>query len=694
MAEHVGLFLPLPERLARQYPPEGKAGEDTSPPHLTLVYIGDVDDGKVEELREVLSRIVQAVPPMDLRLLPPTTFQNEEGQTILHSPVAGPQLEQAHNALKGALQRRGFDVKHYDEFKPHVTIEYIDPGERSKFRYLAPQGRWRADSVGFWVGEDRQMLPLGPRRVVMAATDKELRATIVKFFKKNPNPSDDQVHALAERLGVDPHEFETIIYSLLTDCVTAATAMKMIAGGLVIGDRIVKDANGVKAGAIVADVRIKGSGKRSSIIVEFEDGSTVTVGRWTAFDIERGSYGMKRAVIARMLQADRPELANAVAYGGQRTSDDLLRSINTLAKYSEGLWKSEKQGNFLLNWAAKDKWIQGGREAVAWAKQTGWYDPKDKTQVVLQFMLSISGYGKSDPSKIRYAGTFALLNGTGVLATASFKVKHAKKGEEGSHAPIPGTAKTRFVRDRKVVPDMNVDPAGDEAKQLAKQLKQNEPVIKAIESIPGWKDQQIFVDFRDILLAGGTLSPNMMRVVERNVPLPVHNVGDADDIMRKMQELDRWVQQVFMPEAIIFAQGIAQHWYDKELADHTRNPRQYPRTPVLEDAATKTKQQWADYLTGNADALYTDGILWTVLERFIHDELKFNWVRHLKGARGVDYQQGYLVLRPQVNKAVPLLKRGKSPSKTAMVVMRALLALYDKMAGISRDRVKRHLDKS
>jgi 2'-5' RNA ligase len=219
MAEHVGLFLPLPERLARQYPPEGKEGEDTSPPHLTLVYIGDVDDGKVEELREVLSRIVQAVPPMDLRLLPPTTFQNEEGQTILHSPVAGPQLEQAHNAIKGALQRRGFDVKHYDEFKPHVTIEYIDPGERSKFRYLSPKGRWRADSIGFWVGEDRQMLPLGLRRAVMAAADKEVRDQIVKFFEQNPDPGDDQVHELAESLGINPHEFESMIYSLLTDFV-------------------------------------------------------------------------------------------------------------------------------------------------------------------------------------------------------------------------------------------------------------------------------------------------------------------------------------------------------------------------------------------------------------------------------------------------------------------------------------------
>ena len=752
MPEHVGLFIPLPERLARQYPPDGKEGEDSSPPHLTLVYIGDVPDDKVAELRDVLKRIVQAIPPLELKLLPPTTFKNDDGQTIVHSPVSGPLLERAHNAIDTALKRRGFDVQGYDEFKPHVTIEYVDPGEQPKFNYVAPKGQWMADSVGFWVGDDRRSLPFNRTKAVQATRT------------------------------------------------TAGTAMQMMAGGLVLGDRIVKSAHGVRAGAVVEEIRVQGSGKRSMMIVEFDDGTTITVGRWTTFDIERGAiaslmnpgvddaaiivsqkyagaYGRflsrggigklpalsrilsaehkrwqqtqkvgtpftldeltreyielqtpaierahdregaamsaglttltkqpyrsmverligkstaKRDVIACLIRAERPDLANVVAYG-QRTADDLLRSINTLAKYSEGLWKSEKQGNFLLDWAARDDSLQGGREAVAWAKQTGWYDPKDKTQVVLQFILSLPNYGKRDPTKIRYAGTFALLNGTGVLATASFKVKHAKKGEDSQIGPLPGTAKTRFVRDRKVVPDMNVDPAGDEARRVAKQLKLNEPVVKAIESIPGWKEQQIFVDFHDILMAGGTLSPNMMRVVERNVPLPVHNVGDADDVLRKMQELDRWVQQVFLPESIEHWQEVEKIVYERELKEHTEHPTWHPRKPVVRDRAAEVKQEWADYLAGNSEGY---GMLWQDLNGFITEELKFNFYRHFKGARGVYGQEGYRELRPQINKAVPLLKRGKSPTKSAMVVIRAMLALHDKMAGLSRDRIKRYLDRN
>lgn len=42
------------------------------------------------------------------------------------------------------------------------------------------------------------------------------RCAIVKLFTEKPNPDDSDVHALAEKIGIDPHEFEEIIYELLT----------------------------------------------------------------------------------------------------------------------------------------------------------------------------------------------------------------------------------------------------------------------------------------------------------------------------------------------------------------------------------------------------------------------------------------------------------------------------------------------
>ena len=44
---------------------------------------------------------------------------------------------------------------------------------------------------------------------------EKIHSRIKDFFKKNPNPKDKQVHALAQSLGIDEHEFEEHIYMIL-----------------------------------------------------------------------------------------------------------------------------------------------------------------------------------------------------------------------------------------------------------------------------------------------------------------------------------------------------------------------------------------------------------------------------------------------------------------------------------------------
>jgi len=44
---------------------------------------------------------------------------------------------------------------------------------------------------------------------------KDLRMKLMTFFKDNPEPDDDDIHAFAEAEGMDPHEFEEHIYAIL-----------------------------------------------------------------------------------------------------------------------------------------------------------------------------------------------------------------------------------------------------------------------------------------------------------------------------------------------------------------------------------------------------------------------------------------------------------------------------------------------
>ncbi len=43
-----------------------------------------------------------------------------------------------------------------------------------------------------------------------------LRCAVTKFFAENPNPDDNDFHALADKLKISPHELEEVGYELLT----------------------------------------------------------------------------------------------------------------------------------------------------------------------------------------------------------------------------------------------------------------------------------------------------------------------------------------------------------------------------------------------------------------------------------------------------------------------------------------------
>lgn len=44
----------------------------------------------------------------------------------------------------------------------------------------------------------------------------ELKLKLERFFAKNPNPTDKQVHKFADSLGEDTDKVEETIYSMLT----------------------------------------------------------------------------------------------------------------------------------------------------------------------------------------------------------------------------------------------------------------------------------------------------------------------------------------------------------------------------------------------------------------------------------------------------------------------------------------------
>ena len=149
--EKVGLFIAVPDHIAAQFKNDAKSKEDTSPAHITLLYIGNLPAMFEEKLSEVVEAVCGDFKSFDVKLGKVRKFTNAEGQKVFHSPIKSNKLQKLHEKLKIEFQfaQLPFSLK-YPKFKPHITIEYVDPGHTRRFPEICPEGCWTVDSVWVW----------------------------------------------------------------------------------------------------------------------------------------------------------------------------------------------------------------------------------------------------------------------------------------------------------------------------------------------------------------------------------------------------------------------------------------------------------------------------------------------------------------------------------------------------------------
>lgn len=155
-----GVFIPIPEPAASQFP---RKAEDSSPPHITVLYVGDLSAQELAVLVAAARIAAQDAEPFDVEMTDYGEFTNDEGATIAHMvPRAdADELGALHDALREVVERAGLEVEHHPgPLKPHATLEYVSPGGR--YEGPRPQARWTVDSIEVWSDAgDRVRVPLG-----------------------------------------------------------------------------------------------------------------------------------------------------------------------------------------------------------------------------------------------------------------------------------------------------------------------------------------------------------------------------------------------------------------------------------------------------------------------------------------------------------------------------------------------------
>lgn len=153
-----GVFIPVPTEIVRQletlYPRMMDRDEvDDSPPHITVLYVGTLDDAQAEGLRATVTEALKTIQPFDVRMVGTSHFDNPDA-SVFHVRIESKGLTDLHHLLKASVETAGIPVSHrYGEggngtYRGHITLSYRPPGQHENDIPVA--GSWVVDRVEVW----------------------------------------------------------------------------------------------------------------------------------------------------------------------------------------------------------------------------------------------------------------------------------------------------------------------------------------------------------------------------------------------------------------------------------------------------------------------------------------------------------------------------------------------------------------
>lgn len=166
--EEIWIGTPVPAWLHERFPrPEDRGGGDTSPPHLTLLYVGSVPAALKPQVVEIVAAVAEMTPQFELRMSTGVDwFKNQHGKHIAHKtvdPESARRLADIHGSLRRLIEAAGVEVQHAGStFTPHITLAYCD---REHYEGPVPDGKWLVDRFDLhgasWL-EQSFLLPTPP----------------------------------------------------------------------------------------------------------------------------------------------------------------------------------------------------------------------------------------------------------------------------------------------------------------------------------------------------------------------------------------------------------------------------------------------------------------------------------------------------------------------------------------------------
>lgn len=155
---HVGIFVPIPGRFNKFFPKE-RHKEDSSQPHITLLYIGECDSDEKEKIDKVCKEIFRLTTPFRVKFGNYSEFINGD-QRVPHIQMKADRLHKLNDMLMKKLKESGIDINNkYKEYRPHATLSYVPV--KDHYEGPVPTGDFTVKRIELWGFNNKRIYNLG-----------------------------------------------------------------------------------------------------------------------------------------------------------------------------------------------------------------------------------------------------------------------------------------------------------------------------------------------------------------------------------------------------------------------------------------------------------------------------------------------------------------------------------------------------
>ena len=189
-----------------------KGGEDPDDFHVTLAY-GHFDTHGHDE-DDIAIRVRRAVDQVKVGIPDTIRFdaigrfsasKSSDGKDVIYAQVAAGQLEEAHDFLLAALKEQGIKLEDtFPEYKPHMTLAYIEPGTEYELGEIDAAGT----TTQLMIGQGWDSSHESEYTIVKTDDDKRL---VFGWASISITADGEQLEDLQHDM-IDPEDLEEAVY--------------------------------------------------------------------------------------------------------------------------------------------------------------------------------------------------------------------------------------------------------------------------------------------------------------------------------------------------------------------------------------------------------------------------------------------------------------------------------------------------